>query len=764
MPHMKLFLKLFISILLLAFGIRLYECIALSLNHHIPNLLKYEVVGLLQDIGLSSLLAVFLFPIHALLNKISQKLAIVITGIILVAISIIYLGLLQYFISQLKPLDTFIYLYQWSEIWFTIKTTELNYWLILPLFAAPIGILVWSWRYFEFKHLSKKKVLLACSLIGLSIISLPYTSSKDRKYCSNKLAFFAQKSFTYFLNKSPENDDSKALSEYQRSFDNFDYIHSSHPFLHRFKPKNVLGKYLNKGKSKPNIVIIIIEGLGDKFIHSYHGMYLMPFMESLSKQSLYWNHFLTVGERSFAASPSLLGSLPYDKKGFTFSERMPYHYSLINVLKANDYYTSFYYGQPGYFHKKEDFCKNNHIHRFVSNENYPAKYHKIIVGDYFWGYEDLDLFNHSLHLFDSTKAKQRLDVYFTGTTHNPFIFEDVGSYTKQIQKDIDELSSNADKDFLQSYTKQLASLRYADDVFKHYFDEIKKRDGFENTIFIITGDHPMTEIPIENSLKRYHVPLIIYSPLLKEAKTFDAISSHLDVYESLLSLLHEDYAIKVPPLSSALGEGLDTSAIHSLTKKIAFMDDNREIRDFLSDGFYISGEDSYQVLPGFELQKTNESQTIDKIRKELSLFKAANAYVAETARLIDDSLFFVHLGIKLKDYATHENTDSSTAEYRTLIEKTPVIPQEIVFDYNTNYVFTGKNAPLVVSQITDEKDSVLEWHSFEMKANGHQIKLTERFKTKALPGKTYYFSALVYNPKNSLYETKQEQVILYEDY
>ena len=764
MPHLKLFLKLFISCLFLAFGIRLYEFVALSLLHNLPELLKHEALGLLQDIGFSGILAICLFPIHSLLNRISQKLAVVIMGIILIAISIIYFGLLQYFISQLKPLDTFIYLYQWSEIWFTIKTTEINYWLLLPLFATPIAIFVWSWTYFDFKNLNRKQISIAVSLIAISLLNLFFISSKNNPYSSNKLVYFVQKSFAYLYEKPLQNDYSKSISEYQRTFDNFDYVNSTYPFLHRFEPKNVLGNYLNKANSKPNIVIIIVEGLGDKFIHPYHGLHLMPFMESLSKQSLYWDHFLTVGERSFAASPSLLGSLPYDKKGFTFSERMPYHYSLINVLKANDYYTSFYYGQPGYFHKKEDFCKNNHIHRFVSNENYPAKYHKIIVGDYFWGYEDLDLLNHSLHLIDSTKAKQRLDVYFTGTTHNPFIFAEEGRYTKQIQKNIDELTNKSDKDFLQSYTKQLASLRYSDDVFKHYFDEMKKREGFDNTIFIITGDHPMTEIPIENSLKRYHVPLIIYSPLLIEAKTFDAISSHLDVYESLLSMLHEDYEIKVPPLSSALGGGLDTSTNQLQSKKIAFMDDNREIKDFLSDGFYISGDDSYKVLPNFDLQKTDDAKASDKIRKQLTLFKAANAYVSETAKLIDDSLFFVHLGIKMKHFATNEKVLSSKDEYRTLVEKTPVIPQDIVFDYNTNYVFTGKNGPLVVSQITDEKDSVLEWHSFEMKANAHQIKLTERFKTKAKPSKTYYFSALIYNPKHSQYETKNEQVILYEDY
>ena len=40
---------------------------------------------------------------------------------------------------------------------------------------------------------------------------------------------------------------------------------------------------------------------------------------------------------------------------------------------------------------------------------------------------------------------------------------------------------------------------------------------YENTIFIITGDHSMPELGLWqiSEIERYHVPLIIFSPLLK---------------------------------------------------------------------------------------------------------------------------------------------------------------------------------------------------------------------------------------------------------
>jgi phosphoglycerol transferase MdoB-like AlkP superfamily enzyme len=47
-----------------------------------------------------------------------------------------------------------------------------------------------------------------------------------------------------------------------------------------------------------------------------------------------------------------------------------------------------------------------------------------------------------------------------------------------------------------------------------FFDAYSKRSDFNNTIFLITGDHRMPEIPMSDKIDRYHVPLIVYSPML----------------------------------------------------------------------------------------------------------------------------------------------------------------------------------------------------------------------------------------------------------
>ena len=84
---------------------------------------------------------------------------------------------------------------------------------------------------------------------------------------------------------------------------------TEYPLLHDLDSLDVLKPFFHTFDSAPNIVILVVEGLNDDFIYNYKGAKLMPFMSELKDKSLYWNRCFTLGERSFAAIPSILGSL-----------------------------------------------------------------------------------------------------------------------------------------------------------------------------------------------------------------------------------------------------------------------------------------------------------------------------------------------------------------------------------------------------------------------------------------------------------------------
>ena len=76
--------------------------------------------------------------------------------------------------------------------------------------------------------------------------------------------------------------------------------------------KDNLSQYFNESEAKPNIVLLIVESLGNEWMGTNNMMAepIMPFLDSLSKESLYWRNCMSTTLRSFGAVPSLTGSFP----------------------------------------------------------------------------------------------------------------------------------------------------------------------------------------------------------------------------------------------------------------------------------------------------------------------------------------------------------------------------------------------------------------------------------------------------------------------
>lgn len=73
---------------------------------------------------------------------------------------------------------------------------------------------------------------------------------------------------------------------------------------------------------------------------------------------------------------------------------------------------------------------------------------------------------------------------------------------------------------------------------EHFFELAKKEKYFDSTIFVITADHGLVENPIYDlPLEGVHVPLLICAPKLLKHTTSKAIGSHIDIQNTVLSLL-----------------------------------------------------------------------------------------------------------------------------------------------------------------------------------------------------------------------------------
>ena len=736
---------------------RVLEFIFVYKSHSVKNLLGLEALGFVSDILLLNIILAFFFPFYVLLRRIKVQTANVIFMGISLFFAMGHMLILRYFIYQLEPVGSFLFKYSLQEISFTLNTSGEHYLPLVIMLVLPPLIVLAFLKYRKHIQLPAKPmfafVLLSVPAYFVLHFAVPLFTNP---IVESKPAFFYQESANFFIGRWQDQYFSKAIGKkYQEAFPGKQYISTEYPFLHHADYKDVISPYFNKADSAPNIVLLIVEGLADKFIHPYHGQMFMPFMDSLSKQSLYWDHFLTNGERSFAAVPSLTGSLPYGEIGFTLMEKYPNHFSLVSVLKNNGYHTRFFDGQGSWFHRKDAYFKYNNIDLIFDNSNYAPEYEKIIVGEdkFFWGYNDKILFEQSLKVIDTLPARRQLNIYFTGTTHSPFVISNQEYYEAIFNKFLNQTKNEEDKAFFTAYKKYIITLPFANDALAKFFADYKKRKEYKNTIFIITGDHPMTEIPIENPLKKYHVPLIIFSPLLKHPHTFHSVGSHLDVYEALLAYLHNNYGVKVPNVSSALSNILDTATQFRYTHPIAFMNRNREIIDFLDNGYYIANnEEFYKVDTNFNLQAVEDEKLYTQMLKRLKLFSQASLYASTQDKIVPDSLFYKNIGFQPLWIYKGDKTIATREEYQNILSGQQIENKPFYFEISGDIIKGWEGAVTGVLQINNAKDSAVLWQPFDIDLSKKVFQLHFLIQKLPVADKSFTVKAYFWNKNKENYK------------
>ncbi len=654
----------------LAIGLRYFTSVSLGLLLFILLIRTYEVIYiwptmLHRSIELNYLLQIFFYDLVTFLyvsaiigsffiivfqfHKLTAKILLI---IVLVLLTLISLMLVLYFSKSKIPLGSDLFGYSLFEINETITSagglTIVNIVILASVIIASAFIFILFGRIKLKKSFGYSYCFLA--VITFSFVSdlnpqpENFSSTADYFAFVNKSQFFTSKTYSYFFEKEL---DEPIYSFYIETEDSTDisvkYTDSNYPFLHEENTPDVLSNYFNVGDKKPNIVFIIIESLGRGYSgeNAYLGSFT-PFLDSLAKQSLYWENFLSTGGRTFAALPSLLGSLPFGEKGFLeMGSSMPSHFSLIKYLKKYGYKTHFYYGGDSRFDMMDEFLKKQKIDLIIDEKNFGNRYNKMPSGGsgFSWGYGDKELFKRSFEIIEKVKQENQLNIFLTLSMHSPFIVENMDYYHDKFEKicSTNKLGSEI-SNTVRTYKEMLSCVLYTDDAVREFIDEYKKRDDFENTIFIITGDHRMPEIPIIDQIDRFHVPLIIYSPLLKRSAKFSSVSSQFDVTPSLLPFLSIHYQMEEVTQSTFIGSGLDTTREFRNTHRYPLMRNKNELLDYLFKDYFYSDKKLYRILDNLGIVPIDDNYSENVISNEFSDFKKRNDVMIKTKRLIPDTL------------------------------------------------------------------------------------------------------------------------------
>jgi phosphoglycerol transferase MdoB-like AlkP superfamily enzyme len=254
-----------------------------------------------------------------------------------------------------------------------------------------------------------------------------------------------------------------------------------------------------------------------------------------------------------------------------------------------------------------------------------------------WGYPDHEMYNRSLEVLDSMDTNPRFDMYLTLSLHNPFKPPHKTYYDSLFSARLNYLSLNQqDKELTKTYSHVLATAMYTDDALKKFFNKYQHRKDFENTIFIITGDHRLGGKNKRNQIDTYHVPFIIYSPMLKKAEKFSSVSSHANVSPSLFSFFSKNHNFKMPNISHTLGIQIDTVRNFRNIHKVPFMRINRDVTDYLSNEYFITEDELFELKNHMILNKIENKTILDSLKNELNTFKIITRYTTENNLLSSD--------------------------------------------------------------------------------------------------------------------------------
>lgn len=309
------------------------------------------------------------------------------------------------------------------------------------------------------------------------------------------------------------------------SFKKVDYHISDEEIQFYIKP---IKEYDNNPPTKPNIIVIITESMGREYLASFNKdigiddyVGYTPFLDSLAQHSLIFPNAFANGSKSIHGMSSVLSGIPSFVDAFTSSSYSNQKIqSLVSVLNDLHYDTSFFHGAP------------NGSMGFLGFSN-------ILGFDHYYGMEEYgndDDFDGSWGIWDEPflqfmkttldeKQQPFFSTVFTVSSHEPF-----------------NIPEKYEGKFPKGHVLMHEPVGYTDYAFKKFFEAAKKESWFDNTIFVITADHPnQVYYDVYNKvINRRAVPILFYRSDNSLVGVNDELAQQIDIYPTLLDLIGYD--------------------------------------------------------------------------------------------------------------------------------------------------------------------------------------------------------------------------------
>ncbi|TLS37988.1 LTA synthase family protein [Pseudalkalibacillus caeni] len=361
-----------------------------------------------------------------------------------------------------------------------------------------------------------------------------------------------------------------------------------------------------KGAAKgKNLILISLESTQQFVIgKEIGGKEVTPFLNDLIKESFYFpNFYHQTAQGKTSDAEFIIDNSLYPLSGGSVFVRRPDNefYALPEILKEKGYYAASFHGNDREFWNREVMYKTLGYDRYFSKRDFNVTEQNSVN----YGLKDIPFFQQSVPYLEEL-PQPFYAKFLTLTNHFPFLLNDEDKYIPEAETEEGVVN------------RYFTTVRYTDEALKQFFADLKEKGLYENSIFVLYGDHYgisksysealgnvlNEEINPSRHVAMQKVPLIIHVPGM-EGKKIDTVGGQIDLRPTILSLLGVD------PEYNTLSFGTSLFA-KDREERVIFRDGS-----FVTDKYVYTENTCYDKKTDEKVKRNKCTPYFSEVQKEL---------------------------------------------------------------------------------------------------------------------------------------------------
>ena len=296
----------------------------------------------------------------------------------------------------------------------------------------------------------------------------------------------------------------------------------------------------------PNIVIILMEGWSSDFFNFHSSRF--DLLGALEKELSYLIHYpfcFPINFGTIAAMETFLTNNAGSPLSLSEYGSIRLRSSTALAFQQMGYETSFYTGGYTGWRNVGQYCRTQGFDNVRGAEYIKTLYANVEEAD--WGLFDQYMFDAVYHKLQEENTQPQFLICMTITNHSPHkLPKNYQPYHLELP---DSLRSRTTVGLRQA-VEGLQTFRYANDCLGRFLDSLRHSPMRENTIVVVTGDHPMTggfSYKGHELLYQWAVPVMFYIPEVYAQDlsiNTNRLVSHKDILPTIYNLALSNYSYR----------------------------------------------------------------------------------------------------------------------------------------------------------------------------------------------------------------------------